>query len=122
LLPFVAQEREVGRNVSHLQIRLGDGFFLRCGGGAWRELPRHAQQQEQAGECRDDPFHWLLLLNLNATAGNHYSRNHPVSEELLRDFERGPHAVPDRPWPSSDFNERDGTSAMERTKTNESRI
>src|SRR4029077_6070283 len=31
LLPLIAEQREIGRNVSYLQIRFGNGFFLRCG-------------------------------------------------------------------------------------------
>src|SRR4029077_262727 len=72
LLPLVAEEREIGRRVTYLQIRLGDGFFLRCGRNRGDHLPAEAQQQKNAGQCRDNPFHALLLINWNAIAREHY--------------------------------------------------
>src|SRR6202041_2568395 len=54
-LPVVRQQSEIRRHVSHLQVRLGNGIFLRRGG----KLSRQHQQQEKPDDGSDDPFHRL---------------------------------------------------------------
>ena len=57
-LPVIRQQSEVRRNVSYLQVRLGNGVFLRRSG----KLTRQHQQQKKPDDRSDDRFIGYLLV------------------------------------------------------------
>jgi hypothetical protein len=51
--PIIREQGEIRRDVSHLQVRFGDGVFLSRGG----KLARHQEQEKKRSKSRDDSLH-----------------------------------------------------------------